>query len=458
LVDLSEEYLIRVESLKKHFPLKQGFFQTLLSKDELTVKAVDGISFGLRKGEIFGLAGESGSGKTTTGRLLVRLTDPTEGAVYFEGKDITLALRPKLKTLGKVRKGTVCSIPSCGRAAKKSISPIDVSRAGLEVPSSSENAYLCTMHFKEVKKKLTTRPRLKTSGKVESGAKCSIAGCGRLAKKSVSPQDVSSTGIQTIADNGYLCNEHFKEVEKNLYGWQNLKDLRRMMQIVFQDPFESLDPRMTIKEIVAEPVRVQKVAKNEGEVEARVKAVMSEVELVPPENFLYRFPHELSGGQRQRVAVARAFVLDPKFVVADEPVSMLDVSIRAEILNLMVDLVQKKGTSIIFITHDLAVAKHICNRIAVMYLGKMMEMSESDTLIDSPLHPYTQALIAAVPSVDPSHKRGDVISGEIPSPVYPPPGCRFNTRCPYAHNRCTIEEPLLLEVEKGHFVACHLYS
>ena len=458
MVEMSEEYLIRVENLKKHFPLKKGFFQTLLSKDELTVKAVDGISFGLRKGEIFGLAGESGSGKTTTGRLLVKLTDPTEGAVYFEGKDITLALRPKLKTFGRVKKGTVCSVAGCGRDAKKSISPTDVSRAGLEASASGERAYLCTIHFKEVKKKLTTRPRLKTAGKVENGAKCSIIGCGRLAKKSVSPQDISSSGAQTNSSNGYLCNVHFKEVEKNLYGWQNLKDLRRMMQIVFQDPFESLDPRMTIKEIVAEPVRVQKAAKNEAEVEARVKGAMSDVELVPPENFLYRFPHELSGGQRQRVAVARAFVLDPKFVVADEPVSMLDVSIRAEILNLMVDLVEKKGTSIIFITHDLAVAKHICDRIAVMYLGKVMEMSESGNLIDAPLHPYTQALIAAVPSVDPSQKRGDVISGEIPSPVYPPPGCRFNTRCPYAHTRCTMEEPPLLEVEKGHFVACHLYT
>jgi oligopeptide/dipeptide ABC transporter ATP-binding protein len=455
---MSEEYLIRVENLKKHFPLKKGFFQTLLARDELTVKAVDGISFGLKKGEIFGLVGESGSGKTTTGRLLVRLTDPTEGAVYFEGKDITLALRPKLKTLGRVKKGTVCSIIGCGRLAKKSISPTDVSRAGLEAAPGTEKDYLCTTHFREVKKKLTTRPRLKILGRVGNGAKCSVASCGRLARKSVSPKDVSDSDVQTIDNNGYLCNQHFKEVEKNLYGWQNLKDLRRLMQIVFQDPFESLDPRMTIKEIVAEPVRVQKVAKNEAEVEARVKRVMSEVELVPPENFLYRFPHELSGGQRQRVAVARAFVLDPKFVVADEPVSMLDVSIRAEILNLMVDLVKKKGTSIVFITHDLAVAKHICDKIAVMYLGKIMEMSESGKLIDAPLHPYTQALIAAVPVVDPSHKRGDVLSGEIPSPVYPPPGCRFNTRCPYAHTRCTIDVPPLVEVEEGHFVACHLYS
>jgi peptide/nickel transport system ATP-binding protein len=460
LVDLSEDYLVRVENLKKHFPLKKGFFQTLLTRDELTVKAVDGISFGLRKGEIFGLAGESGSGKTTTGRLLVKLTDPTEGAVYFEGKDITLAMRPKLATLGRVKKGTICSVVGCGRVAKKSISPTDVSRAGLQTITGGEKEkdYLCTMHFGEVKKKLSTRLRLKVLGTAPSGSKCSIIGCGRVAKKSVSPQDVAGFGVPTIDNNGFLCNQHVKEVEKNLYGWRNMKDLRRMMQIVFQDPFESLDPRMTIKEIVAEPVRIQKVAKNEGEVEARVKAVMSDVELVPPENFLYRFPHELSGGQRQRVAVARAFVLDPKFVVADEPVSMLDVSIRAEILNLMVDLVKKRGTSIVFITHDLAVAKHICDKIAVMYLGKIMEMSESSKLIDTPLHPYTQALIAAVPVVDPSHKRGDVISGEIPSPVYPPPGCRFNTRCPYAHTRCTIDVPPLVEVEEGHFVACHLYT
>ena len=330
--DDSEEFVLRVENLKKYFPLRKGFLETMLSREEATVKAVDGISFNVRKGEIIGLAGESGSGKTTTGRLLLRLTKPTGGSIFFEGKDIA------------------------------------------------------------------------------------------------------------------KLDDH------------EIKSLRRNMQIIFQDPFESLDPRMTIKDIVAEPLQVQKIAKNQEELEQRVKEALSDVELVPPEEFLTRFPHELSGGQRQRVAVARAFVLGPKFVVADEPVSMLDVSIRAEILNLMVDLVQKKGASVVFITHDLAVTKHVCDRVVVMYLGKVMETASSAQLIDLPLHPYTQALIAAVPVPDPSYRRGDVISGEIPSPVNPPSGCRFHTRCPFAFERCTTEEPKLLEVEKDHYAACHLYT
>ncbi len=303
----------------------------LLSRKQSVVHAVDGISLSIKKGEVFGLVGESGSGKTTTGRLLLRLVDSTEGKIYFKGIDITRT-----------------------------------------------------------------------------------------------PQ-------------------------------QSLKKLRRKMQIVFQDPYESLNPRMIIKEIVAEPLRVQGIAKSEAEVEERVKKALREVDLEPPEEFLFRYPHELSGGQRQRVAVARAFVINPEFIVADEPVSMLDVSIRAEVLNLMLDLVQKHGVSFLYITHDLALAKHICDRIAVMYLGKIMEMGPAEKIISEPLHPYTKALLGAVPVPDPNSKRmGDVISGEIPSPVNPPPGCRFHTRCPYYHLRCELEEPPLVEVEKGHWVACHL--
>jgi len=337
--------VLSVEKLRKWYPLKRGFFETVFSKTEMNVKAVDDVSFSLSKGEIFALAGESGSGKTTLGKVVLRLITPSGGRIFFLGRDIT-----------------------------------------------------------------------------------------RLVDKEMKP-------------------------------------LRREMQIVFQDPFESLDPRMIIKEIIAEPLRVQGTVEidqkgktrtrkmGEREIEERVKKMLNEVELVPPEEFLYRFPHEMSGGQRQRVAVARAFVLSPSFVVADEPVSMLDVSIRAEIVNLMVDLVKKSQASIIFISHDIALAKHIADRIAVLYLGKMMELGQAETLVDQPLHPYTQALVSAVPVPDPESKRTkDVISGEIPSPVDPPSGCRFHTRCPYAHERCTIEEPPLVEVEKSHYVACHLYS
>jgi peptide/nickel transport system ATP-binding protein len=337
--------VVAVENVKKWYPLKRGFLETVFSRKEMNVKAVDEVSFNIRKGEIFALAGESGSGKTTLGKVVLRLQPPTGGRIMFLGKDIT-----------------------------------------------------------------------------------------RLDDKKMKP-------------------------------------LRRKMQVVFQDPFESLDPRMIIKEIVAEPLRVQGVLEvdkdgrerkrriGEQELEERVKKSLSEVELVPPEEFMYRFPHEMSGGQRQRVAVARAFVLNPSFVVADEPVSMLDVSIRAEIINLMVELVKKYDASILFISHDLALAKHISDRIAVLYLGKMMEVGSAETVVDQPLHPYTQALISAVPVPDPESKRvRDVISGEIPSPVDPPSGCRFHTRCPYAHERCVDEQPSLVEVEKNHYVACHLYS
>lgn len=316
----------------KWFEIRTGLLSSLISRRKLFVKAVDGITFDVKRGEIFGLAGESGSGKTTTGRLILRLIEPTSGKIFFQNKEIT----------------------------------------------------------------------------------------------------------------------HLKERE--------FRPFRKKMQIIFQDPYESLNPRMTIFDIIAEPLRVQKIITDEREIENVVYKVLEDVELVPPEEFVYRYPHELSGGQRQRVAVARAFVVNPEFIVADEPVSMLDVSIRAEILNLMFDLMRKYNVSFLYITHDLALARHICDRIAIMYLGKIMEMGNIEDVIYEPLHPYTKALMNAVPSPNPDAKRIEVvIKGEIPSPINPPEGCRFSSRCPQYMNICK-KEPSLIDAGKGHYVACHLYN
>lgn len=327
------EELLRVENLKKYFELKLGFFKSIISRKPLFVKAIDEVSFTINRKEIFGLAGESGSGKTTTGRLVIRLIDPTSGKIYFKGKDIT-------------------NLPA-------------------------EN-----------------------------------------------------------------------------------KELRRQMQIVFQDPYESLNPRFTVFDIISEPLRIHKIYDREEEIKDKVIEILGEVKVTPPEQFLLRYPHELSGGQRQRVALARSLILEPEFIVADEPVSMLDVSIRAEVLNLMFDLIHKHNVSFLYITHDLALARHICDRICIMYLGKVMEMASAEKLVYEPLHPYTRALMAAVPIPDPAAKRSEVVvKGEIPSPINPPSGCRFHTRCPaYIGDICRTKEPQLMDVGGGHYVACHLYS
>lgn len=323
--------VVKVENLKKWFPVRMGLFRSIMGGKELFVRAVDDISFEVKLKEIYGLAGESGSGKTTTGRILVRLISPTDGKIFFKNQDIS---------------------------------------------SLSDRA---------------------------------------------------------------------------------LKPIRRKMQIIFQDPYESLNPRKYIRSIIEEPLLIHGIVGKE--VEDRVYEGMENVQLTPPEEFLFRFPHEISGGQRQRVAVARALVLKPEFIVADEPVSMLDVSIRAEVLNLMTDLRDKLGVSFLYITHDLALARHICDNLAIMYLGKIMEKGPTEAVLKEPLHPYTQALISAVPIPDPTSRRIEVsVKGEIPSPVNPPSGCRFHTRCPaYMGDICRTKEPPLIEVAKNHYVACHLH-
>lgn len=327
-----EDRIVEIVNLKKWFPLRTGFFSALFKK-QIFVKAVDDINFYVKSGEIFGLAGESGSGKTTTGKLIVKLIEPTSGKIIFKG------------------------------------------------------------------------------------------------------QNISS------------------------YPETQFKPFRKKIQMIFQDPYESLNPKMTINDILSEPLIVHGVS-DEKEITERVSEALENVMLTPPDEFLFRYPHELSGGQRQRVAVARALILSPEFIVADEPVSMLDVSIRAEVLNLILALKQKFDVSFLFITHDLALARHLCDRIAIMYLGRIVEMGDTIDVIKNPLHPYTKALINAVPLPDPTSRRVEVvIKGEIPSPINPPSGCHFHTRCPsYIGDVCRTKDPQLIEIQKNHYVACHLYQ
>ena len=234
--------------------------------------------------------------------------------------------------------------------------------------------------------------------------------------------------------------------------------LRREMQIIFQDPFSSLDPKMTVSQIIEEPLKIHKLYKKKSERLARVKELMQIVGL--DERYMMTYPHELDGGRRQRIGVARALALNPKFIICDEPVSALDVSIQAQILNLMMDLKDSMGLTYIFITHDLSVVKHISDDILVLYLGKMVEMTDSDTLFDNPLHPYTKALLSAIPVPDASYKgkEAEVMKGEVTSPIEPPPGCRFAARCPRATERCFRDTPEFREVEPNHYVACLLYE
>jgi peptide/nickel transport system ATP-binding protein len=327
---VADEYLLRVERLQMHYPLRGGF----LRRSPGTLKAVDGIDFGIRFGETLGLVGESGCGKTTTGRCILRAVDPTGGAIRYRRAD------------GRV---------------------VD----------------LATLSQRE------------------------------------------------------------------------LMPYRREIRMIFQDPYSSLNPRMTVLQIVGEPLKVNKVASGR-QLEERVAEMLRRVGLRP--EYMRRYPHAFSGGERQRIGIARALALHPRLVVADEAVSALDVSVRAQILNLLQDLQEEFDLTYLFISHDLSVVEHICERVAVMYVGKLVELAPTEPLFAQPRHPYTEALLSAVPTPDPRlRKRREriVLKGEVADPVNPPTGCYFHPRCRYATQRCRTEEPELQEVAPGHYAACH---
>jgi oligopeptide transport system ATP-binding protein len=321
---MAQETLLEIKHLKKHFPIKGGVF----SKTIGYVYAVDDISFTLNRGETLGLVGESGCGKSTTGRTILRLIEPTAGEIYFEEQSIT--------TLDK----------------------------------------------------------------------------------------------------------------------GNMRALRREMQIIFQDPYASLNPRMTVGSIIGEPLEIHKIAKG-AEKEERVASLLEKVGLRAED--MRKYPHEFSGGQRQRIGIARALALNPKLIVCDEPVSALDVSIQAQVINLLDDLQKELGLSYLFIAHNLNVVEHISDRVAVMYLGKIVELASDTDLYSNPQHPYTEALLSAVPIPDPTVKKKRIIlEGDVPSPINPPSGCHFHTRCPYKEKICEEVEPEFKDIGGGHWVACHL--
>ncbi|MFC0015504.1 MULTISPECIES: ABC transporter ATP-binding protein [Allobacillus] len=320
---MSYRPILEVKNLKKHFGVGRG----------QTLKAVDGISFDVHRGETFGLVGESGCGKSTAGRTLLTLYEKTDGEVLYDGKD-----------------------------------------------------------------------------------------------------------VHEISDKNRL---HYF----------------RKMQMIFQDPYASLNPRSTVKEIIAEPMEVHGLYKNKKERQDRIYELLEEVGL--NRDHATRYPHEFSGGQRQRIGIARALALEPEFIICDEPISALDVSVQAQIINLLERLQEEKGLTFLFIAHDLSMVRHISDRIAVMYLGHIVELTDSERLYEKPLHPYTQALLSAVPIPDPKveEQRSRVIlKGELPSPIDPPSGCVFRTRCPFARDICAEQTPKWLEAEEGRYVACHLYD
>jgi oligopeptide transport system ATP-binding protein len=321
------EALLQVRNLKKHFPITSGI---IFQRQVGAVRAVDDVSFDVLKGETLGLVGESGCGKSTTGRTVLQLYRPTAGSVVFEGKELT------------------------------------------------------TMQGEELRK------------------------------------------------------------------------MRKRMQIIFQDPFASLNPRMTVGGIISEPLRIHNTMPK-NQMQEFVENLMQRVGLNP--YYINRYPHEFSGGQRQRIGIARALALQPSFIVADEPISALDVSIQAQVVNLLEELQDELNLTYLFIAHDLSMVRHICDRVAVMYLGKIVELAPTDELYDNPLHPYTQALLSAVPVPDPKveeRRHRIILTGDVPSPAAPPPGCNFNTRCPVRFDLCfQPPDPELIEYSPGHWVACH---
>ncbi len=430
--------VIRVHNVSKHFKLQQGVF---IRSKPVFVHAVDGVTFDILNGESFGLVGESGCGKTTMGSLIVRLLEPSNGTIHMHDPDVQgFVLRRDDAPLGAL-------------ALKRA----EATKRGITVVDAVPAPHIDPARFKQEARQLVSQSLDDGHNPLESvPLRLQRNGHAFTLERAATLELPEGASAQPDWQR-WLERAHALEYTNIAHvEGARLKRFRRRVQMIFQDPYGSLNPRRTIYDIVAEPLVVQKI----GTVVEREHQVMEMLDLVglsPPESFMFRYPHELSGGQRQRVAIARAIIVRPQFVVADEPTSMLDVSIRTGIMKLMGMLKQEFGMSYLYITHDLAVARYMCERIAVMYLGKIVEMGPTEEVLHNPLHPYTKALIAAVPIPDPTFEREPIeLKGSISKAIDPPPQCRFYERCPIATERCrTQDHPPLVDHGDGHFAACY---
>jgi peptide/nickel transport system ATP-binding protein len=417
--------LVEIVRLEKLFPVKKGVF----SKVVANVHAMDGIDLSIKKGETLGLVGESGCGKTTVGRALLMLIPPTGGYTFFETpKSVVDNFKVLVSVRDSIKPGKMTSSDALRVA---------------DALSTLFNSNECDIAVDKKKHLCTDADRIR-----ESASR--LAGMDDLVKHEDDIRKVIESAILEVAKK-YCIN--YKDKTR-------LKALRARMQIVFQDPYSSLDPRFTVEKIVGEGFKIHGPPKSMRGDRATVERekihhIIEQVGL--SESHLTRLPHEFSGGQKQRIALARALALEPDFIVLDEPTSALDVSVQAQALNLLKMLQRRFGLTYLFISHDLSVVEHMSDRIAVMYLGKIIELAPADEFLSNALHPYTQALIASIPMPDPKlrkHRKG--IEGEVPSPINPPKGCRFHPRCPYTKEGCKNDEPPLVDVGNGHLVACHL--
>jgi oligopeptide/dipeptide ABC transporter ATP-binding protein len=451
-----KEDMIVVENLVKYFPIRGG----LLQRIQAWVRAVDGVSFTVKRGETLGLVGESGCGKTTVGRTVLGLIPHDGGSVYFEGQDVLAAFASKeerrmqrrlwmtiftafLFLPGPLTGKNIFQDPEQGIRATL---PFFILFTVVFAAAGLWNGMVAQDRKAAVKSYFRENTLVFLLGVVLGVLWFSAA----LALLETMGLDVVVSALISsivLVFAGYLVHRHYAKIID-----ARAKALRRDMQIVFQDPYSSLDPRVPVGESIGEGLLVH----GEKDSRQRYQVVLQTLDKVGLQEFhARRYPHEFSGGQRQRIGIARALALGPKFIVCDEPVSALDVSIQAQVLNILKDLQRDLGFSYLFIAHNLSVVEHISDRVAVMYLGKMVELAERQELFENPLHPYTQALMSAIPVPDPTLKRERIIlKGDVPSPVNPPSGCRFHPRCPVVMDHCSQEEPEFKDIGDGHFAAC----